>query len=209
MPINSKSALIDGRVYLLADHLDAILAAGEDLGKLKVSRHLASDHATHETTNSINAFVARARELEIAAMGRIKQARDHTAALSRELTRQDHRFAILSNLFTAATAVVIEAIDSECNSDQHAFEHGFDPLVYLRKRGLIGSEVGCLAVVEAIEIDEKFLIAGQIELGPLLDMCARFLDVLDDHFDLFPEVPADEVQGDVDGPVPAIAAMRT
>jgi hypothetical protein len=198
----SQAGAIDRRVYLLADHLDAILAAGEDLKQLSLD--YAACRAPDSRANgalTLNTFVQRARVLEIAAMGRIKLARENASALARS---QD-QFALLARLFAAGTAVVVDAIDDVCDAEAHAFRDGFDPLAYMRARGLIGPDTGCLSVVEQVAIDDTFLLAGRIELGVLLDMCAQFLDTLDQQFDLFPELP-----GNDGGPsrAPAVADVR-
>ncbi len=176
----------DRRVYLLADHLDAILALGEDLKKLQyicAARGALSPASDKSLT--LNRFVQNARALEIAMMGRIKLAREHAC----QLAGRSDDFAILAQLFASGTTVVIDAIDEICDSEMHAFKDGFDPLVFLRKRGLIDEDAGCLSVVEDIVIEDAFLVAERIELGPLLDLASKFLGVLDEQFDLFPEIP--------------------
>ena len=198
MSVQLSNSFADRRIYLLADHLDAVLAAGEDLCRLRFShmapaksRPSSGSKPTNSATGlSLNHFVQQARCLEINAMGRIKQAREHAQHLSRVLAVHDHRFAPLAGLFVAGTAVVVDAIDDVCDSERHAFADGFDPLVFLRVRGLISEDEGCLNIVESLQINDEFLLAGQIELGALLDMCSQFLDVLTEHFELFPEIPA-------------------
>ena len=39
-----------------------------------------------------------------------------------------------------------------------------------------------------LTIDDSFLVAKRIALGPLLDMTAAFLDALDSQYELFVEV---------------------
>ena len=181
MSVNS----LDRRVYLLADHLDAILAAGEDLKRLSIG---VGQH--HETIDpdpqSINKFASDAKTLEFAAIARIMQAREQASALA----RRDDRFALLANLFVGGTAIVIDAISHLVDRDARAFADGDDPLEYLRTRGLISPDCGCLSIVETISIDEAFLLGGRIPLGALLDMSAQFLDALEEHFALFPEIPS-------------------
>jgi len=172
----------DRRVYLLADHLDAVLASGEDLKSLCHERANVFTRRHCSTRSlSLEAFVARARKLEFAAMGHIKLARYYAGALS----RRDDRLSGLARLFASGTSVVVDAINDICDSERHAFRDGFDPLVYLRGRGLICEEAGCLRFVDRISIDDRFLLAERIELGPLLDLCSQFLELLDKYFDLF------------------------
>ena len=114
-----------------------------------------------------------------------RQAREQAAALA----RRDNRFAVLAQLFVGGTAIVIDAISHLADRDARAFMDGHDPLEYLRTRGLLSPDCGCLSIVETISVDEAFLLGGQIPLGVLLDMCAQFLDTLEEHFALFPEIP--------------------
>ena len=176
--------LSDRSVYLLADHLDAILAAGEDLKRLSigVGRH---GETADPDPQSINQFASEAKMLEFAAIARIMQAREQAAALA----RRDNRFAVLAQLFVGGTAIVIDAISHLADRDARAFMDGHDPLEYLRTRGLLSPDCGCLSIVETISVDEAFLLGGQIPLGVLLDMSAQFLDALEEHFALFPEIP--------------------
>jgi len=175
----------DRRIYLLADHLDAVLAAGEDLKCLYHDRFETALFEKRSQSLGLEAFVAKARKVEFAAMGRIKLA----SAYAESVAQRDDRIAILARLFVAGTRIVIDSIDDLCDSERHAFCNGFDPFVYLRGRGLIAEDCSCLNIIERIEIDDSFLLAERIELGALLDMCSRFLDLLDKHFDLFQDAP--------------------
>lgn len=177
--------ILDRRVYLLADHLDAILAAGEDLKRLSIGVGKLGE-TTETGSPSINQFASKAKTLEFAAIARIMQAREQAAALA----RRDDRFSVLADLFVGGTAIVIDAISHLADRDARAFMDGDDPLEYLRTRGLISADLGCLSIVQTIAIDEAFLLGGQIPLGVLLDMSAQFLDALEVHFSLFPELPA-------------------
>ena len=51
-----------------------------------------------------------------------------------------------------------------------AFNTGADRLSYLRARGLMPANTAAMTSVVTVEIDEGFLDAGRLELGPLLDM---------------------------------------
>ncbi|MEO1607757.1 MAG: hypothetical protein AAFR90_00155 [Pseudomonadota bacterium] len=181
MLTNTSRIPEDRRVYLLADHLDAILATGEDLKCLFHDRARASFATSDSDSLNLESFVAKARRLEFAVMGRIKLANIQ----AEEIGRRDGRIGALARLFASATSVVVDAIDDVCDSEHHAFLNGFDPLVYLRGRGLIAKEAGCLKVAEQIAVNDGFLIAERIELGVLMDMCAEFLNFMDRHFDLF------------------------
>lgn len=182
-----------GCVYLLADHLDMLLAAGEDIQKIEfVKVETAAD--ADEQTLSIQDFVRHARELEHAAIGRLMCARTQASQLEGE----DERFSMLARLFLAGTAHVSDVLQHFQDREVQAFDCGSDPIDYLRSHGLVAEDTGCLSIVEKLTIGEDFLLGGHIELGPLLDLCAQFLDSLDAQFGLFPEVPAaTEIKSDV------------
>lgn len=184
----------DRRVYLLADHLDMILAAGEDLMKLSLDLEGPRRAALREV-GAVHDFVRKAKALEFAAIARVLRAREQAA----ELEQLDKRFALLARLFVAGTVVIADAAEELSDIDGQAFAGGDDPLAFLRTRGLIGEDAGCLTLVKRIAIDDEFLLAGAVEIGALLDVCATFLDALEEHFTLFPEIPGlDEPNSDVD-----------
>ncbi|MCB1511132.1 MAG: hypothetical protein KDJ36_09520 [Hyphomicrobiaceae bacterium] len=165
---------------MIADHLDRILAAGEDLTKLTFTVH------GREPDDTVNAFVRRCRDLEFSAVAALLRAREH----ARELGRYGTDFAPLARLFAAQTVAITDAVDQM--SDRQAVQfNGQDPLEFFRTRGLLETEAGCLMTVERIDITEDFLIAGAIHLGALMDMSAALLDALEVHFDLFPPLDAD------------------
>ncbi len=181
-----------GCVYLLADHLDMLLAAGEDLQKLEF-RNLTHDSHAEENSCSLQQFVRRTRELESAAIGRLMCARSQASQLEDE----DDRFALLARLFQSGTAHVSDVLEKFRNPETTAFDFGDDPIGYLKSRGLLDEDAGCLSIVEQLSIGEDFLVGGHIELGALLDLSAQFLDSLDSQFELFPEVPpAPEIEPD-------------
>ncbi|MFT5510274.1 MAG: hypothetical protein ACI89J_003367, partial [Hyphomicrobiaceae bacterium] len=74
------------------------------------------------------------------------------------------------------------------------FTTGADPIGYLRSRGLIDEEAGSLAAEATLSVSDDFRIAGHIEIGPLVDLVVTFLNTIELHFDLFPELSeADDV----------------
>ena len=174
-----------GCVYLLADHLDMLLAAGEDLQKLEFQNMTGAPDAEMQAA-PVQDFVRQARELENAAIGRLMCARSQAT----QLESDDERFAMLARLFLSGTAHVSDVLQQFQNPETTAFDCGGDPIDYLRSRGLVPEETGCLSIVERLSIGEDFLLGGHIELGPLMDLCAQFLDSLDTQFGLFPEIPA-------------------
>lgn len=177
--MTSPRDLTKRAVCLIADHLDRILAAGEDIRTLHYTVNQAADVEHVET---INGFVRQCREYELAAMAAILRAREHADHLGRSRTS----FAPLGRLFAGATAAILDCAETTMTREDYAFT-GNDPIDYLRTRGLIADDAGCLKTVEEIRVDGDFLIGGCIHLATLMDMTATFLDALEDHFALFPE----------------------
>ena len=190
MPSQSQRAPLP--VYMLADHLDAVLAAGEDI----ISSG-AGWRALVEAPGNIETFPERqrtitedVRSLELIIIARVIKARDHARALA----RADARFAPIANLFASGTAVLMDAI-AECgDATDEDFETGDGLVAYVRSRGLIAPDAATVTDPAQLTIDESFLIAKRLALGPLMDMAAAFLDALDAHYELFVEDDYDTLE---------------
>lgn len=174
--MNSPQRAVPASIYLLADNLDAILAAGEDLLGLS---HVFTDANAPGT--GLSAFVERTRTLEMTVAARTLQAR----ARATEVGRADSRFQSLVTLFVSGTISLQEAIAELGDSTATDFQFGCDPVAYLRSRGAIACDAADLDRHCKLAITEELLIAERIELGMLMDLCATFLDKLDVHYDLF------------------------
>jgi hypothetical protein len=172
-------------VYMLADHLDGALAAGEDL--------VARGHdwrGLAETPGEPADFAARQRKiaedvrgLELILIARVLKARDHARALA----EMDDRFRSVATLFVSGTAVLLDAVKECGDARGEDFETGDDIISYVRSRGLIAPDAPTVRVASDLTIDDNFLVAKRIALGPLLDMAAAFLDALDVQYELFVE----------------------
>lgn len=101
-----RQSLAPDNVYALADHLDAALAACEDL--LQLSGH----HADLEW------FLATVRRFELAAILQVLRVRQY----AEELRHTDRRIATIAELFLAGTLAFTEAngaqVTSPFGSDQ-------------------------------------------------------------------------------------------
>lgn len=159
-------------VYMLADHLDAALAGGED-----ICRVVLEPHATPEEVRS---FVEQVRRLELAIVARVMQAR----ARVRELPA-DAPTRLLADLFLGGTATLEDALAEMADATAHDFDTGDSALEYLRERGFVDNEAAALNLFAGLTVGDQFRLAGRIELGPLLDLVSAFLDVMADHYDLF------------------------
>jgi hypothetical protein len=172
-------------VYLLADHLDGALAAGEDLvARGHDWRTLAenpSDPALFATSQ--RKIAEEVRGLELMLIARVLKARAH----ARSLAEVDDRFRPVGMLFASGTAILLDAVKECGDARGDDFETGDDIVSYIRSRGLIAPDAPTVRAASDLTIDDSFLVAKRIALGPLLDMAAAFLDALDVQYDLFVE----------------------
>ena len=170
-------------VYMLADHLDAALAAGEDL----MAR--GSDwRALAETPSDPSDFIVRQRALaeevrsfELMLVARVLKARTHASSLA----ECDDRFRAIAKLFVSGTAILLDAVEESGDARSTDFDTADGIVAYVRSRGLIAPDAPAVRVASDLTIDDNFLVAKRIALGPLLDMAAAFLDALDVQYDLF------------------------
>lgn len=179
-------------VYLLADHLDGALAAGEDL---MVRGH--DWRALAETRDIDTEAVLAQREIaedvrgfELMLIARTLKAREHARALA----GMEARFAAVANLFVSGTAILLDAVEECGDARGDDFETGDGLTAYIRGRGLIAPDAAAVRQPSELTIDDNFLVAKRIALGPLLDMAAAFLDALDTQYELFVEDQSDNVQ---------------
>ncbi|MFT3731408.1 MAG: hypothetical protein QM780_08290 [Hyphomicrobium sp.] len=172
-------------VYMLADHLDAALAAGEDIvARGSRWRELA------ERVGDPAEFAARQRKiadeirgLELMLVARVLKARTHAVTL----TEYDDRFRTVARLFASGTAILLDAIEESGDARGVDFDTGDEIIAYVRSRGLIAPDAADVRRASDLTIDDSFLVAKRMALGPLLDMAAAFLDALDVQYDLFVE----------------------
>jgi hypothetical protein len=170
---------------MLADHLDGVLAAGEDL--------IARGHdwrALAENPGDPAEFALRQRRiaedvrgLELMLVARVLKARTH----ARSLAEVDDRFRAVGTLFASGTNVLLDAVTECGDARSEDFDSGEDIISYVRSRGLIAPDAASVRSAAELTIDDSFLIAKRIALGPLLDMAAAFLDALDSQYELFVE----------------------
>ena len=172
-------------VYLLADHLDGALAAGEDLvARGHDWRSLAEDPGEpSEFATRQRRIAEEVRGLELMLIARVLKARTHASSLA----EVDDRFRAVGTLFASGTAVLLDAV-TECGDARgEDFETGDDIVSYIRSRGLIAPDAADVRGAAELTIDDSFLVAKRIALGPLLDMASAFLDALDSQYELFVE----------------------
>jgi hypothetical protein len=177
-------------VYMLADHLDGVLAAGEDLVTCGADwRSLAENPGNPEDfARNQRALAEDVRGYELILIAHTIKAREHARALS----QTDKRFAPVSELFASATAILMDAVTECGDATDDDFDTGDGLVAYVRSRGLIAPDAANVANAAQLTIDDSFLVAKRLALGPLLDMSAAFLDALDLQYELFVEEEDDE-----------------
>jgi hypothetical protein len=176
-------------VFLLAEHLDMILAAVEDLNASKPPIIAADPQRPGAQSRiSLADFVRELQRHELAAVVYVGRARE----LTRDLVRRDKRFAMLGGLFVGGTAALDEAVRRMADKAGNDFVSGGDPIGYLRSRGVIDEDVGAPGDAASLVIGDTFRLAGDIETGPLVELVSTFLNTIELHFDLFPELMEQE-----------------
>lgn len=175
--------------YLLADHLDASLAAGEDLLTAgRRCREILDDGPDRRVLGkgqvvALRTAVELVRSLELALITRISKAREW----SQLLVKHDPRFRSIGGLFIGGTAPLVDAIAEFADATDSDFETGDGLTDYFRSRGMLADDQSCLSDIDGPLVGEEFLVTRRIALGPLLDLVAAYLDALEIHFTLFPD----------------------
>lgn len=190
-------------IYLLGDHLDATLAAGEDL--LTTSVELIAPTPSSgiadlkERQESLADFLNRLRALEAAVVARVLQARRR----AEEIPRADAHVKPLVSLFLSGTTVLLDAVAEFGDPSGLAFNSGADGLHFLRARGLVAADAADLPLAGTLVVDEEYLVAGRVRLGSLMDLVATFLDALDIRFNLYePDETEAELGRFIEVPMP-------
>lgn len=178
---------IPPNVYLLADNLDAALAAGEDMSKPVLIWETGAGRDGHDIADARaeqRAILETVRSLEQLLVARVLKSRER----SEEIAKRDPRFATIARLYNAGTAILIEAVADFGDPSAVNFESGRGAVAFLRSRGLIAEDAAGPHEGQAINFSDDFLVAGRIRVGTLLDLVAMYLDTLETHFDLFSDI---------------------
>ncbi|MGD9785674.1 MAG: hypothetical protein AB7E80_05470 [Hyphomicrobiaceae bacterium] len=172
--------------YTLADHLDAALAAAEDLTAAGNQWcHASAGCGGCEITAQAaeRAVMEAVRREEARLIGRVMLARRRAD----ELAREADGFSSLARLFGGGTAVLCDAVEDLSDSTLADFATGDCTLAYLRSRGLVASEAPCLPESSSVTFDSRFLVAARLPLATMVDMIVAFLDALEARYDLYPD----------------------
>lgn len=172
---------IPPNVFLLADHLDSVLASADELLAMRIHVGMETRGEAEPASAGLKSFVDRARTLEMSILSRTLQAR----ARASELRGQPAHIRPLLSLFVSGTAPLADAVEDLADRSYADFQTGNCPLAYLRSRGVITADHGSLLGMVELEIGDEFLIAKRIALGPFTDLAAQFLGSLTTCYDLF------------------------
>ncbi len=188
---------VPATVYLLADNLDAALAAGEDLLKSSLVWNSGGDASGAEITRERGTqrrAVDHIRTLEQVLLARVLKSRER----AEEIGKRDERFGPIARLYNGGTAVLVEAVAELGDPTNCDFDNGSAVTGYLRARGLIGKEQPAPSEGETLLLTEEFLVARRFRLGTLMDLIAMFLDTLEVHYDLYSaeDAPSDLLPGE-------------
>jgi hypothetical protein len=171
-------------VYLLAEHLDAALAAGEDLTSVlfiwpgpppRDPERIADLRAGQR------AAIERIRTFELALIARILKGREWAV----EVGLNEDRFAMMARLYLAGTMILLDAVEECADVSAADFDAGNGLVAYVRSRGMIAADAPGIVDTAPLVAGENFLVARRIPLGALLDLVAQFLDTLEAEYDLF------------------------
>ena len=172
---------VPAAAYMLADHLDAALAAGEDILAAGRDCHVVEAGAGAGQAARLRTSIELIRALELALITRVLKAREW----SQTLVRADARFKMVASLFMGGTVPLVDALADFADATEADFATGDGITAYFRSRGVIDREAPALPVGPTTLVTEAFRVTGRIELGALLDLIAAYLNALEVHFTLF------------------------
>ncbi len=179
------SAQTPACVVLLAEHLDRVLAAGEDLIGLTFDARAGCATGVSETQTfpKLSEFVADLELRELTVAMRVTTARER----AKELAAEDNRFETIVRLFVSATHPMFDAHSRLTAPRGDMTRRVACATTYLAERAVLRPGESGPCGYSALEIGEGFRIAGEVELGPLLDLVSAFLDAIEIHYEVFPE----------------------
>jgi len=181
---HSEPTLAPANVYLLAEHLDAALAAGEDLNNVSCV-WLGPTPREADGIAEIRArqrdAVERIRTLELTLLSRILIGRDRAD----ELASENKSFSAIARLYVSSTAILVDAVEECADSTEVDFDTGDGLTAFVRSRGLLAEDAPGLDEAAPIKLDDAFLVARRLRLGVLLDLVSAFLDALEAEYNLF------------------------
>jgi hypothetical protein len=172
-------------VAILVDHLDKSLSIGERLSEMSftpkpITAEMTADDILSEHAR-LREFLDGLRALEMTLAARIDKARDW----SREMRQRDGNLKLMASLFLTGTNALEDAMQDMADPRLQDFNGGDQAVYFLKTRALAPEHITVLDEIARVAVGETYMIAGRIQLGALLDLCATFIDTLDLHYRLF------------------------
>lgn len=203
-PRNRDLRDVHPSVYLLSDHLDAALAACEDLLTEAVEIPKAGSATTVtavvRANEDLRHFLDRIRRLELAITARVVEARKRAD----ELRKGETHLRPFLSLFASGTISLLDAVVEFADTSDQDFRTGNSAYAYMKSRGIIAPATASLDGIGGLAVTEELLLVTRIRLGTLMDLLAAFLDALETHYELFGDgAPANEAGA------PVAAAARS
>lgn len=171
-------------VYFLADHLDAVLAAGEDMRNIDITWMSSANESPEDTVRdlvSVRDSIDELRSLEFSLIARLLKSRER----AEELARTDPRLKLMARLFINGTALITDALPELADATASDFNTGDADLAYLRARTLIAQDAAAPAENARLRVTDTFPVARRLPLGALTDLVAQFLDTMELHHDIY------------------------
>ena len=176
-------------ISLLADHLDAALAVGEEMLAASLQPRSDLDELDPEAAPyAIDDFVRRLMQLEAALLLRILRAR----RLGTAIGRADAALKSAGDLFRAQTGMLHDLFAAAGEGMHAGVARAGDSHAYLRSRGMIAPEAAAPSPFEGLFVSESFRVGGVAALGELLDLVSALLDLLDARYGLYSPEADDE-----------------
>jgi hypothetical protein len=181
-------------VALLVDHLDKILEVGEMLADQSLTLHPITADMTAEEILAENArlrdFLEGIRAFEMVLAARVDKAR----TWAREIRNRDGNLKLMTSLFSTGTQALADAMQELGDPRHQDFNGGEQALWFMKVRRLVPEHQVTLAGLSEIRVRPDYAIVGRIELEPLMDLAATFIETLDVHYQVLgpEEVNSDE-----------------
>lgn len=175
---------VPAATYLLADHLDAALAIGEDLARVGRSypwRLAREGEDILDLRAEQRRTIERIRLLELALIVRLIKARER----AQQLAEAEDNFKALARLYVSTTGILLDAVEECADQSTIDFDTGDGLTAYLRSRALLAKDVAGIDEATAFAVTDDFLVARRMPLGVLLDLSATFLEALEAQYELY------------------------
>ena len=174
-------------VHLLADLLETIEVTADELMDRKFAAHdlaeirVMNDAQIEVQLAALRGFVGHVRELEMAIIAKLTQAREKARAAA----RTDWRLRPIMMLFTSGTQGFADHFEAEASPAVQAFHGANQIFPYLRSRGLVSPLTTHYDGTAELLVTDSFRLLGAMPLRDLLERVEATLNAVDAHYDLY------------------------